>query len=242
MIAYSVKLAIECASRRARVCLHIHTSPGLLRRTAMPARHADREAARLIRHRHTAPDVGPSGSAINCNATPLVGLIVSATLERYQRAASVVARAGFQPALSPAVFVRPNETTCRGNEGHRQAMRVAWARVQASGERMCVFEDDIEDTQGPCAGARYISKAIGKDPTLDIVYISGHKNFYRNHAQSHARLTTPMGLQQDAGAAGDVSARRLPAAERGWRRRAATADARPRLLRAREAVQTPGGV
>ena len=130
MIAYSVKLAIECASRRARVCLHIHTSPGLLRRTAMPARHADREAARLIRHRHTAPDVGPSGSAINCNATPLVGLIVSATLERYQRAASVV----------------------------------------------------------------------------------------------------------------DLSALRLPAAERGWRRRAATADARPRLLRAREAVQSPGGV
>jgi hypothetical protein len=95
----------------------------------------------------------------------------------------VVARAGFQPALSPAVFVRPNETTCRGNEGHRQAMRVAWARIQASGERMCLFEDDIEDTQGPCAGARYISKAIGKDPSLDIVYISGHKNFYRNHAQ-----------------------------------------------------------
>ena len=47
----------------------------------MPARHADREAARLIRHRHIAPDVGPSGSYINCNATPIVGLIVSATLE-----------------------------------------------------------------------------------------------------------------------------------------------------------------
>ena len=67
----------------------------------MPARHADREAARLIRHRHAAPDVGPSGSAISCNATPLVGLIVSATLERCRFCEFLQRSVGGDGALRP---------------------------------------------------------------------------------------------------------------------------------------------
>ena len=144
---------------------------------------------------------------VNCsNDTAIEGLIVSASVARFRRTAHIVAHAGFQPVRMPAIFVRPNESSCKGQEGHRRAMRNAWAHINTSGRRMCVFEDDIVPyPEGPsllkrlrvhnyadylrrfpqhglCGGARYVNQALDANIRLDVLFISG-AGYWRNHAQ-----------------------------------------------------------
>ena len=76
-------------------------------------------------------------------ATPLPALIVSATTERYARAASIVRRHGFGPRLTPAVFVNESDPNCLGTNGHRLAMRKAYREIVRTNRSTAVFEDDV---------------------------------------------------------------------------------------------------
>ena len=72
----------------------------------------------------------------------LPALVVSEGGERYERARSVLATIGFRAVQLPAVFV-PSTTKCQGTNGHRLAMRNAWAMIAMANVSMGIFEDDV---------------------------------------------------------------------------------------------------
>jgi hypothetical protein len=133
-------------------------------------------------------------------------LVVSATLERFERAAGVLRSEGFAPVQMPAIFLNKTQVAkhCLGNEGHRYALRNAW-RLIASSQPMCVFEDDIirgmhhsgglhngcpRNASAPCGKvSEYVQRKL---PHVDLLFLGNMKIFWANHAQ----CLTPAGASK----------------------------------------------
>ena len=113
--------------------------------------------------------------------SPLPAIVVSASAERFERAATTLALLGFRATHSPAVFVN-STAKCQGFNGHRFAMRKAWMAIVASNQSTAVFEDDVIPARTALrrAGndtrvlARQIRKYIeDEQQRFDIVYLGG---------------------------------------------------------------------
>ena len=89
------------------------------------------------------PELAWWSHARDADGLPAIpALIVSASEERFVRAAAVVQRLGFVARRTPAVFVNAT-ADCRGTNGHRLAMRGAWQQIVDAQTPMAVFEDDV---------------------------------------------------------------------------------------------------
>jgi hypothetical protein len=137
----------------------------------------------------------------------LPALVISGSPSRFERAAAVVRRMGFAPSLSQAVFAANGERTsdgggargrigsvrlrnaCEGNNGHREAMRRAWATIASANRSMGVFEDDVAAARG--CGARDVRRHIDEHMAwADVVFLGACvTDFYCTHAQ----FVTPRG-------------------------------------------------
>ena len=78
----------------------------------------------------------------------LPALVISEGGERYDRARAVLALIGFRAVQLPAIFV-PSTPKCQGTNGHRLAMRNAWAMIVMANVSMGIFEDDVR-FRSPC--------------------------------------------------------------------------------------------
>ena len=72
----------------------------------------------------------------------LRAIVVSASTERFRRAARLLGTLGFHAEHSPAVFFNAT-AECQGFNGHRLAMRQAWSRIAEGRQPAAVFEDDV---------------------------------------------------------------------------------------------------
>lgn len=72
----------------------------------------------------------------------MYALIISETVQRFNRAAEVATWAGFEHSVQlPAIFTK--DTVCKGTTGHQKAVRNAWRLINTTKTPACVFEDDI---------------------------------------------------------------------------------------------------
>lgn len=115
------------------------------------------------------------------NIQPLPAIVVSASTERFERAARLLAELGFRATHSRAVFVNAT-TKCQGFNGHRLAMRKAWSTIVARNESTAVFEDDVVPAASALLKASNRSGVLGRhirryieehQRKYDVVYLGG---------------------------------------------------------------------
>ena len=118
---------------------------------------------------------------------PVPAVIVSETLQRFQRARNILTSDVFSPILHfPAVFFKNKTKGCNGVDGHRVAMRNTWLFVTLF-PWACVFEDDIVRTTSlmpnvpALLSSRYDVVFLGNLATLRNK--TDDNEFYTAHAQ-----------------------------------------------------------
>ena len=130
----------------------------------------------------------------------LPGLVISEGGVRFERARDVLRGIGFDAVQMPAVFV-PSTLQCQGTNGHRLAMRNAWAMIAMANFSMGLFEDDVCLVCSPSTNphtsthakmtscTRLLFDQVVLPPASNPVKIAAEvRTYLRARAQQHADL------------------------------------------------------
>ena len=119
--------------------------------------------------------------AAAADGAPMPALIVSASAERFRRAAQRMASLGFAAERVHAVFVEPTKG-CQGTNGHRLAMHAAWKVIVRRNISMAVFEDDaVPASLGRLNGSR----PLASSPAATVALALQIRAYIRANAPSH---------------------------------------------------------
>lgn len=118
----------------------------------------------------------------------VTALIISASVERFRRAAEEIQKSDVQSTVwIPAVVLNEtNYTLCGGGgNGLRHAMRNAWALIASTGIGMAVFEDDVAFAgmgRNLSVSEFITSQCLRASKRCDLAYLGEWNNFFTTHA------------------------------------------------------------